>query len=102
MLKAFVNLPEDIVDYVSRNYAEADKPTVMATLENAKLHDGRAPDFRMFRCVLVASNNSIARVQQLVSLLAIDYRDVIVAGEYASKEGDLVKIRDLSLPFSND
>ena len=91
MPKAPVNLPEDIVDYVSRNYAEADRPTVMATLENAKLHDGSAPDFRMFRCLLVASNNSLARVQQLVSLLAIDYRDVIVAGEYDSKEGDLVK-----------
>jgi hypothetical protein len=102
MLKAPVNLPEDIVDYVSRNYAEADIPTVIATLENAKLHDGRDPDFRMLRCALAASDNSVKGLQQFVSGLAIDYRDVIVAGEYASKEGELVQIRDLSMPFSDD
>lgn len=97
-----MNLPEDIVDYVSRNYVEADVPAVMAMLENARLHDGRDPDFRMLRCALAASNNTVKGLQQLVSGLAIDYRDVIVAGEYASKDGELVQIRDLSLPFSID
>lgn len=95
-----LNLPEDIVDFVSRNYAEPEIPVVTAMLESAKLHDGRDPDFRMIRCALVASSNSIEKIQQLVSLLAIDYRDVIVAGEYASKDGDLVQIRDLSQPFA--
>lgn len=97
-----MNLPADIVDYVSRNYAEAEIPSVTATLENAKLHDGGDPDFRMLRCALVASDNSVEGVERFVSGLAIDYRDVIVAGEYISKEGKLVRIRDLSLPFGTD
>ncbi len=100
--KAPLNLPTDIVDYVSRSYAEAEIPVVMATLENAKLHDVRDPDFRTFRCALVASDNSVGDFEHLVSGLAIDYRDVIVAGEYTSKEGELVRIRDLALPFPAD
>lgn len=34
-----------------------------------------------------------------VDLLKIDYRDVIVAGEYESRNGNLVRVRDLSKPF---
>ncbi|MGB5664146.1 hypothetical protein [Eudoraea sp.] len=102
MLKVPLKLPEDIVDYVSRNYAEEEIPIVMAALGNAKLHDGRDPDFRMLRCALVGSNNSIEGIENLVSLLAVDYRDVIVAGEYADKDGELVQVRDLSLPISSD
>lgn len=97
-----MNLPEDIVEYVSKNYTEAEVPEVVATLQSAKLHDGRDPDSRMLRCALIASDNSVGGLQRFVAGLAIDYRDVIVAGEYTSKDGSLVQIRDLSLPFSND
>ena len=102
MLRAPLKLPADIVYFVSRSYAEADVHAVMATLMNAKLHDGRDPDFRMLRCALVASNNSDVGVDHFVSVLAVDYRDVIVAGEYISKAGELVQIRDLSQPFTTD
>lgn len=97
-----LKLPEDIVDYIHRNFAESEIPVVTHALENAKLHDGRDPDHRTLRCALVGSKNSVEGLQKLVSELAVDFRDVIVAGEYASKEGKLVQIRDLSLPFSDD
>jgi hypothetical protein len=32
-------------------------------------------------------------------LLAADYRDVIVAGEYEAVEGKLARVRDLTMPF---
>jgi hypothetical protein len=96
-----LKLPEDIVEYVSRNFTDTEMPVVIATLESGKLPDGNDPDFRMLRCVLVASKNSVAEVERLVAYLALDYRDVIVAGEYATQEGELVRIRDLSLPFAN-
>jgi hypothetical protein len=51
--------------------------------------------------MLVASQGSTAKLGRLVDLLAIDYRDVIVSGEYESKDGDLVQVRDLSLPFQH-
>jgi hypothetical protein len=102
MLKTQLNLPKDIVDYVSRSYAEEEVSTVMAALENAKLHDGRDPDLRMLRCAIVGSKNSVEGVERLISGLAVDYRDVIVAGECANKDGKLVQVRDLSLPFSSD
>jgi len=53
----------------------------------------------MRRCALVASQGSLAKLQYYVGLLAVDYRDVIVAGEYEVVEGKLARVRDLTMPF---
>jgi len=97
-----LKLPSDIIDFISENYAEDEVPSVVTALQNARLHDGREPDFRMLRCALVGSRNSLENVERLVSGLAIDYRDVIVAGEYVSENGELVQIRDLSMPLESE
>lgn len=97
-----MKLPQDIVDYISHNFAEDEVSDVVTALQNAKLHDGREPDFRLLRCALVGSSNFLEKVERLVSDLTIDYRDVIVAGEYASEEGELVQVRDLSVPLESE
>lgn len=56
----------------------------------------------MLRCALTASDNSLKSLEYHVAGLAIDYRDVILAGEYDRKNGKFVQIRDLSKPFDFD
>ena len=92
-------LPPDIVGYVFEYFSEDDVPVVLTALKNAKLHGGRDSDSRMLRCALVASDNRVGHLQRFLSGLETDFRDVIVAGEYTEIDGELVQIRDLSLPF---
>ncbi len=77
--------------------ADADRPTVVGLLSDAMIHDGTATRPRLQRCALVASKGSLERLQYFVDLLKVDYRDVIVAGEYNSIEDK--RVRDLNLPF---
>ncbi len=96
-----MNIPTDIRDYVNRHFEAPDVPRVLTALEHAKLHDGRVPPARMLRCALVAADGEVDRLEHYVSELAIDFRDVIVAGEYQDRNGELTQIRDLSLPFAD-
>ena len=96
-----MGLPQDIENYVLRVFGKEQFEGVMEVLRLAKLHDGREPNHRLVRCMLVASRGSLSGLGRFVDLLAIDYRDVIVSGEYESKDGDLVQVRDLSSPFSH-
>lgn len=96
-----MDIPQDIEHYVLRVFGHEQTEGVIEALCLARLHDGRKPSHRLLRCMLVASQGSTAKLGRLVDLLAIDYRDVIVSGEYESKDGDLVQVRDLSLPFQH-
>jgi len=48
---------------------------------------------------LVASQGSLETLQYYVKVLAVDFRDVIVAGEYESIAGELVRVRERSRSF---
>ena len=94
-----MEIPADIERYVHRNFQESDVAGALRILRDASLHDGTSPDPRMLRCALVASRNSLESLENQVAGLAIDYRDVILAGEYTRENGDFVQTRDLSRPF---
>ncbi len=49
----------------------------------------------------MASDKTLRGLRYQLDGLMIDYRDVILAGEYVSKKGDWVQIWDLSKPFEN-
>ena len=89
----------DIARRISELFPGSDGDAALALVAGAKLDDGRAADPRCQRCVLVASRGSLERLIYYVSVLAIDFRDVISAGEYEVKNGELVRVRDLSQPF---
>ena len=40
-----------------------------------------------------------ARMEPFVSMLAVDWRDVVVAGEYELRDGVPVRVRDLTQPL---
>jgi hypothetical protein len=54
---------------------------------------------RMLRSVLVASEGSVVSVEYYASRLSVNYREVIVAGEYVEEDGELSRVRDLSMPL---
>lgn len=94
-----LEIPSDIKQYVHRNFEGAEVADALRVLGSAVLHDGRSPDCRMLRCALTASDNSLKSLEYHVAGLAIDYRDVVLAGEYAREKGEYVRLRDLSRPF---
>ncbi len=93
------SLPDDIARRVAECLSEPDRSIALALLSRAVIHDGKLADDRLRRCALVASKGSLEQLRYYVGLLAIDYRDVIVAGEYEVVESKLARVRDLTMPF---
>jgi hypothetical protein len=91
-------LPDDIAQTVAGAFTGVDREAAMTLLTNVPLPE-ESRDPRLLRCALVASKGSIQRLMHYVALLAVDPRDVIVAGEYEVIEGKLTRVRDLSNPF---
>jgi hypothetical protein len=91
-------LPADMLRYIERSFTEEDRASAVRLLLCARTHEG-APEPRLQRCALVASNGSLERLMHYVSLLEVDYRDVIVAAEYEARNGALVQVRDLTKPI---
>jgi hypothetical protein len=94
-----VALLDDIAGQVQRSYSGSDRDAAIALLLNARIEDGSAAAPRLQRCALLASQGSLEKLRHYVKLLEVDSRDVIVAGEYESVAGKLVRVRDLSGSF---
>ena len=94
-----VPLLDDIAGQVQRSFSGSDRDAATALLLNARIHDGSAAEPRLLRCALLAAQGSIEKLRHYVKLLEVDFRDVIVAGEYESTSGELVRVRDLSGSF---
>jgi len=95
-------LPDDVVNYVGRRFPTADQADALALLERATIHDGSVPGIRLLRCAAVASNGSLERLRMEVETLKHDYRDVIVEGEYVPIGAELVRVRNLNEPISDE
>jgi hypothetical protein len=92
-------LPCDIRSFIEHAFLEADWTRIQGLIGAARLHDGTAPNARLIRCALVAARGSMEKLGYNLNLLAVDYRDVIVAGEYDVIKGKLVVVRDLAQPI---
>lgn len=95
-------LPADLHAYIQARFPPAEREAATATLLAACLHTGEFPEDRLLRCAAIASEGDLLRLQYYVGLLAIDWRDVIVAGEYVVQEQGLAHLRDLSQPLPPD
>lgn len=95
-------LPDDVVRFITRRFPAPERAEALVLLEKATIHDGSAPGPRLLRCAAVASGGSIERLRMEVETLKHDYRDVIVEGEYMPKGRDLVRVRDLNEPITDE
>jgi len=92
-------LPADVLHWIETHYAPAQREAARACLEAAVIGDGKAAEPRLLRCAALASRGELPRLQALVARLRLDWRDVVVEGEYAISKGRLVRLRDLSGPL---
>jgi hypothetical protein len=86
-------LEADIVDYIREGFAPAHASTAVNELAACGVSG------RVARCVAVGAGGSIERLRDLIESADIDYRDVIVAGEY---DRGMRRVRDLRVSFLID
>jgi hypothetical protein len=94
-------LPEDVERAVAVAFA-ADRVAAARLLAGAVLDDGRPANARLLRCALVGSGGSLSKLEYYVTLLKVDWRDVVVAGEYDSASDKLMHVRDLTQPLPSN
>ncbi len=94
-------LPQDLVNWVSAHFSAADREAALACLKLAVIHTGEPASPRFLRCAALSSGGELARLQQQIAQLRIDWRDVIVAGEYSVKNKKLFRARDLGKPIAD-
>lgn len=94
-----MKLPDDVTRFVERSFSPEHLEEALSILSQAKIEDGTTPDPRLLRCAAFASHGSLPRLRRLASMLAIDWRDVVMAGEYELRDKTTVQVRDLSRPL---
>ena len=92
-------LPKDIEIFAQDKFPLSEQADVLILLENAPMPNERESKARLLRCALMASDKTLKGLRYQLDGLMIDYRDVILAGEYIRKKGDWVQVWDLSKPF---
>ena len=93
-------LPVDLERWIAAHFAAAEVNAARELLSCAIDHSGAAPGARLLRCAAVGSRGDLVQLRYLVGLLQIDYRDVIMFGEYDVIDGKLKHVRNLSEPLS--
>jgi len=95
-------LPNDVMAFITRRFDAADRDSAVAILSAATIEDGSAASPRLVRCAVVASGGSLDKLRAEVDMLKVDWRDVVVGGEYEDLDGDLTRVRDLDDPILDD
>jgi hypothetical protein len=95
-------LTPDIERFIARKFNASDRDAALALCRSATIHDGSTAGPRLIRCALVACDGSLESLRGELEHLTVDYRDVIVAGEYVAKDGELVRVRDLNEPIEDE
>ena len=86
----------DVEAFIVRRFRPEDREAATRLLEGATIHDGSVAEPRLIRCAAVASAGSLEKLRYFVDLLKVDYRDVIMAGEYTPSLENPVRVRDLN------
>jgi hypothetical protein len=94
--------PEDVVRYIERSFAEIDREEALAALRGAVIHDTTQSRARLVRCAVLSAKRDLGRLRRQLAHLNVDWRDVIVEGEYAVRDGKLVRVLDLDGPIPAD
>ncbi len=92
-------LPADLKRWVGTNFGAGDVDAALACLEAAVLHTGEPAGPRLLRCAALAAAGDLERLRRQVERLRVDWRDVVVEGEYAVLNGRLARVRNLAEPL---
>lgn len=92
-------LATDIKGFIARSFEGSDHEAALSLCQSATIEDGSPAGPRLIRCALVASEGSLDKLRVEIEHLKIDWRDVILAGEYVSRDGEFVRVRNLNEPL---
>jgi len=91
-----MELPDDVHAHLATAFAPGEVAQAIALLASARTEDGSAPTARLLRCAAFASNGQLPRLRHLVALMALDWRDVVTAGECDHVHGHPQHVRDFT------
>jgi hypothetical protein len=94
-----MTLPDDVVQWIESAFQECDRETARQWLSAAVDHTGQPVGLRLLRSTAIASRGKLDELRYYLDLLRLDWRDVIVAGEYEIVAGKLTRVRDLTQPI---
>ena len=94
-------LPDDVVRWVSRHFSGGEVESALAMLRSAVDNTGELVSPRLARCAAVGSQGNLERLRLLVAELRIDWRDVIMGGEYEMRDGKTVQVHDFNSPIAD-
>jgi hypothetical protein len=94
-----MELPDDVVRFVSLHFNEAEREQALARLRSAEIHSGEPASPRLLRCVAFNLRGSLKFLDQWIRELGVDFRDVIMAAEYTQQAGKHVRARDFNNPM---
>jgi hypothetical protein len=97
-----MELPDDVVRFVERSFSQVDRAEALEILRGAVLHDASTPQPRLIRCAVLSAHRDVGRLRKQVAHLKVDYRDIIVEGEYVVRDGKLVRVLELDNPIPED
>ena len=95
-------IPVDVEEFIARRFEAPDRAAALALVKAATIHDGSVAGPRLIRCALVASGGSIEKLRGHIEHLKIDYRDVILAGEYRWSGDSVIRVRNLNKPIEDE
>lgn len=90
-------IPQDIIEYVSKNFTEKQQESLMLTYSLCAEHEDSS--FRLARCALFASRNSWLNLQDMLADIWHYPMDVIYLAEY-NHSGQ--RLRNFNQPFGKE
>lgn len=94
-----MELPDDIRKFVETRFPLRHQGEALSILGQACIEDGTPANPRLLRCAVFASRGNLSELRTFASLLAVDWRDVVMAGEYELRNKVPVQVRDLNQPL---
>jgi hypothetical protein len=92
----------DIESFIARSFKGSDREVALSLCRSATIEDGSPAGPRLIRCALIASGASLEKLRVEIEHLKIDWRDVILAGEYVSRDGEFIRVRNLNEPIREE
>jgi len=97
-----MSVPEDVVRFVERSFSQVDRAEAIEILQGAVIEDGSPAIPRLVRCAVLSAHRDVGRLRKQVAHLKVDWRDIVVEGEYLVRERKLVRVLDLNDPIPED
>jgi len=97
-----MSLPDDVVRFVERSFSQVDRAEALEILRDAVIEDGSPAIPRLVRCAVISAHRDVGRLRKQVAHLKVDWRDIVVEGEYVVRDGKLRRVLDLDNPIPEE